>query len=103
MSLEEKTRSIRLSKKAADILEQAPAKYGISKNRFINECIEAQKTSSSRKIKQYHAKQIIGSTIMSLLVMSEGYNEMTPEYIKAAHKDMIEGSLSNGSFKCKTK
>ena len=39
-------KTIRLSEKAGKILEIIPEKKGISKNQFINECIEAHNIPS---------------------------------------------------------
>ncbi len=44
-------KTIRLSEKAGKILEIIPEKKGISKNQFINECIEAHNIPTSRRNK----------------------------------------------------
>lgn len=81
MKLESRTRSIRLSEKSSHIIDTIPREKGISKNRFIIECIEAHKEPASRKIKGYHKNQIIQQTNLALLVRSSRWDEL-PESIK---------------------
>ena len=102
MNLESKTRTVRLSVKAKMVLDKIPAEEGISKNQFINECIEAHKVPVSRKIKDNYAERKQVLTNLSLLMMSRDYKQL-PEYVKEANI-LMERSLSDyGSFNGKRK
>lgn len=91
-------KTIRLSEKAGKILEIIPEKKGISKNQFINECIEAYNIPTSRRNKINYATQIITLTNLSLLEMSTGYKQTTDSLKQTV--DLLERSIgNNGNFK----
>ena len=54
--------SIRLTQRSKQILQSIPAKKKITPNKFINECIEAHNTPSSRIQKDFHTARILMQT-----------------------------------------
>lgn len=54
--------SIRLTQRSKQILQSIPAKKKITPNKFINECIEAHNTPSSRIQKEFHTAKILMQT-----------------------------------------
>lgn len=93
MNLESKTKTVRLSVKAKQVLEKVPEEKGISKNQFINECIEAHKVPTSRRVKESYVAKKTALANLSLLMMSRDY-EQIPDYVKNANM-IAERSLSD--------
>ncbi|MGI5946912.1 MAG: hypothetical protein ACOX8K_05845 [Lachnospiraceae bacterium] len=54
--------SVRLTQRSKQILQSIPAKKKITPNKFINECIEAHNTPSSRIQKDFHTARILMQT-----------------------------------------
>lgn len=54
--------SVRLTQRSKQILQSIPAKKQITPNKFINECIEAHNTPSSRIQKDFHTARILMQT-----------------------------------------
>lgn len=54
--------SVRLTQRSKQILQSIPAKKKITPNKFINECIEAHNTPSSRIQKEFHTAKILMQT-----------------------------------------
>lgn len=54
--------SVRLTQRSKQILQSVPAKKKITPNKFINECIEAHNTPSSRIQKNFHTARILMQT-----------------------------------------
>ena len=54
--------SVRLTQRSKQILQSIPAKKKTTPNKFINECIEAHNTPSSRIQKDFHTARILMQT-----------------------------------------
>lgn len=73
--------SLRLTQKSKQILESIPAKKNISPNKFINECIEAHRTPSSRMQKDFHTARVLSQTQIYLIQNSDLSNQL-PDAVK---------------------
>ena len=76
-----KIQTVRLTARAETILKTQPQKEGVTTNRFINECIEAHRSSSSKQKKENHTKRVKTMTYIYLLKNSKEYHEL-PETVK---------------------
>ena len=80
-----KIQTIRLTARSESILKTQPQKEGITVNKFINECIEGHRSSSTKQKKENHTRKIKAMTYIYLVKNNREYQNEAPKIIENCH------------------